>query len=386
MNDNLLNEDMAEKAEKMRSLGIFAYLGCMIGFIVLSSFSLVGKSSFAFFGIKAIGFLIIGLVAIVASFLVSKYGSNKAKKGVIAYIIFGIIVILFGTINSSRFFKDLANGPESKVLYNAAIVKKGAGGKYKSTHYYLSGMIDGQKSEFDVTGLTANEREQIVHAGSMLKIVIYPNSKVISSYEATGGSTNTVDYDGDFSKNDLQRNPELIKESPIQYTPDTWPTAKSQDNSIDEVSVSDLSMLEDLIANSKLPYELLNDVTSFQDFSNSNRLYDSNADAEAYVGLYPLADKKMKITKIVIKGGDYNILGMKIGDDISNIASVLIQYTLASSFDSKELELYPCENSSGYSIFSKGDVKLFFFIDENQKIIEMRVIISDGDVMSLDYD
>lgn len=376
------SQKLDEKLDRMRILGHFTYWGCMVGFIVLAAFPAVGKSSFVLFGIKSIGFLIIGTVAIAAAFLVQKYGSDRFKRGVIVYIIFGIIVLVFGIFSSSRFFKDVAGGSETKVLTNVSITRSSSSGKYKSVKYTLNGLIDGQKFEFDVTRLTKAEREKITYIGSPLEIVIYPNSKVITEYKKYG-EDNASNGSGNVVYGEIQKNPELITDSPIQYTPETWPGVKTEG---EDIVASGLTFIDELIQNSNLPYELLTEADDFQNFSNTNRLYESSEDSAAYVGLYPLAEGKKKITKIVITGGDYDILGMKIGDDFSKIASLLINYNLSSAINSKELELYPCTGSLGAGIYSRGAVKLFFFMDTNQKIIEMRVIICDGDIMSLDYD
>lgn len=381
---------------------IFTFLGI---FLFVPN---VGKNAFTMYGIRSVVLIILGIspfIAIIISFIneknvaeaLTKYSKAEMpftllKKEKITYGIVAATVLALGIFNLSFYIKDLNIGPQQITLRGCTVnrqhVTSRGGG---NTKYYLEGWNLTNKYRFNLHGLNKATRESLTKTTGTIDITYYPNTKVLVNFQYEIDPNKTqVSYKASTQAYVAQNNTERMRELAQTNGNNIGAQPLHDDNmNSSDSSENSLSALDELIAESNLPFELLSKATAPDNYSNTNRQCNETADgfALAYCGHFPMDSEDYVINKITIRGGDYNVFGFKVGDKFDNdFGMIFINKHYKMEIHSFEHYCYPAPEGCNEYIQSKGNVVIYIYYDESRIIKEMRVYITDGNILYLDYD
>ena len=387
---NLENGNTSEKKEQLKVLGRFLYIVWLITALLL--FYIVpdyGPSALTWRLVSGIGYLLLAAVAIGAGIY------QKQDKSSIMYWLLGAMVLFIGAGMLISYSKDAALDGPATITLNAASVSRHTGGiKAHITTYKLEGWNAGQHYSFNISKLPRSQRELLARNDGQVTITYYPNSRVIVDFEYTvdpnsDGSYHASDihtYNAEQTRNmieDLATNkgsgitavfPNSVASDTDAYAASSSDETNTQQNELDE-----------LLANSTLPYELLVPVANHDELTTENRLHEETENTFSYVGLYPYASGNIVINKVAFTGGDYNIFGYTVGDDFYEFYEALSNKGYWSDVYSVDFHYYPMVQDCNCNMISKGVVHIGVAYDESNIIKELRVIISDCPGNMLDY-
>jgi hypothetical protein len=135
---------------------------------------------------------------------------------------------------------------------------------------------------------------------------------------------------------------------------------------------------EHLNKNSKLPFTLLEMLNLPEEETKKYGpdypyiVENDDNDVRAYYFNYPFNSNNLRLTQIEIKSSNYNIYGVKIGDDISSVEKIMKN----NNFKIDNIPYYYEETNT--KNYSKYHLEIYFITKEDSgKISEILVTISD---------
>lgn len=392
--------------------GVFAIL-----FLILCFLPTVGTTGLTMYAIKGIGFLVLGILAIgYLLWHLSKLEGNisaiedNQKYAYYIYIALLICCTSIGIYQTKNYAEDIRLG-KMTINLEACQVSFSHGAKGRNRSYKLCGWCNGKRYEFNITNMGNDMINALAHSTGDIELDYYKNTGVVCACRYTLSPEGEAKYGSSEEYYYLyvkqQKNIEYVKEHGIidSLSNNSLLAGSALLDEVNDVrdkvqtalNADTDRLIQLIVEESNLPYTLLERVEPIENFDKKNRLYDVKDGAKAYVSYYPKDTDEFVINKIVIDKEistdadkemqvEYNLLGIRLGDDYHSLENLLMENDFLYYMSATSEDTF-CPGQAGLEerLYIAGDVSIWVFVEGNETIAEMKIMIADFNGGSYDY-